>query len=320
MQRVKRVWGQIKDSWREISTVGKLAIIVLIAILIFLVGDYAGLGIFSWAGVRDKTLWDWLQLLIIPAVLAGGALWFNRAEREAERRIADERSKAEREIADERLREATLQAYLDRMTDLLLDNELRTSEEDDEVRAVARARTLTVLRQLDGVRKVTLLRFLYEADLINGDNAVIALHAADLIGINLSDADLIGANLSEVNLSGADLSGADLSEANLGGADLNGADLSGADLSEADLSVANLSGADLGGSKLRNADLGMTDLSEANLTLANLSGADLSGADLCGIDLRVIILGGAKLDAITYDDYTKWPKHFPPPPNAIKKE
>lgn len=26
---------------------------------------------------RHKTIWDWLELLIIPAVLAGGAIYFN---------------------------------------------------------------------------------------------------------------------------------------------------------------------------------------------------------------------------------------------------
>jgi hypothetical protein len=25
----------------------------------------------------DITLWDWIKLLIVPAVIAGGGLWFN---------------------------------------------------------------------------------------------------------------------------------------------------------------------------------------------------------------------------------------------------
>ena len=45
------------------------------------------------------------------------------------------------------------------MTELLLDKKLRESEVD-EVRAVARARTFTVLRRLDGERKGALIRFL----------------------------------------------------------------------------------------------------------------------------------------------------------------
>jgi type III secretory pathway component EscS len=30
----------------------------------------------------DKTLWDWLKLLIVPAVIAVGATWFNKQQRE----------------------------------------------------------------------------------------------------------------------------------------------------------------------------------------------------------------------------------------------
>jgi hypothetical protein len=287
MERVKRVWGQ--------SITNKIAIILAVLFLIVVIGGYTGSWYFSWTGLADytkppgvdergKTLWAWLELLIIPVVLAGGAMWFSRAEREAEHKIAEERSKSEREIADDRLREAALQAYLDRMTDLLLEKELHTSKEEDEVRAVARARTLTTLRQLDGTRKGTLLRFLYEADLINRDNAVIRFEAADLSG-----ADLNGASLS-----GADLSGANLFKAFLNGANLGGANLFKAFLHRAGLNGVNLSGADLGG-----ADLHGAKLRGANLTGANLSGTDLS--------------------KITYNDHTKWPNNFTLPPDSIKE-
>src|SRR5215218_2210834 len=56
----------------------------------------------------SKTLWDWLQLLIIPVVLAGVGLWFNRQQREQELQTADRRAQEE-----------ALQAYLDQMSDML---------------------------------------------------------------------------------------------------------------------------------------------------------------------------------------------------------
>ncbi len=40
---------------------------------------------------RGKTLWDLMELLIIPLVLAGGALWLERSERISDRKIAAER-------------------------------------------------------------------------------------------------------------------------------------------------------------------------------------------------------------------------------------
>ena len=30
----------------------------------------------------DITLWDWIKLLVVPAVIAGGGLWFNRQQQE----------------------------------------------------------------------------------------------------------------------------------------------------------------------------------------------------------------------------------------------
>jgi hypothetical protein len=87
-----------------------------------------------------KKLWDVLELLIIPAVLALGALWFNQQERKSERETQEKRTQIELEIARDRRQENALQMYLDRISDLLLKEGLRTDEEI-EVRAVARART-----------------------------------------------------------------------------------------------------------------------------------------------------------------------------------
>src|SRR5829696_6779953 len=117
----------------------------------------------EWTGlVKDKaytkrTLWDWLKLLIIPAVLASVGLWFNRQQREQELQTADRRAQDE-----------ALQAYLDQIGQLLLDKDpsLRQAKEDDEVRTLARARTLTVLGRLDGERKGSIVQFLGESTLI----------------------------------------------------------------------------------------------------------------------------------------------------------
>ena len=82
-----------------------------------------------------KTLWDLLDLLIIPLVLIVGGFLLNRAQR-----------KVEREIARDREEERALQSYLEAMTELHLEpNNLRASEDDAEVRSIARSRTLTVL-------------------------------------------------------------------------------------------------------------------------------------------------------------------------------
>jgi uncharacterized protein YjbI with pentapeptide repeats len=256
-------------------------------------GDYTGPLI---KDNRGKTLWDWMELLIIPIVLGFGALWFNRSERKNDRKIAEERNKNEQEIAADRMREAALQTYIDRMTELLLEKDLRKSKPEDEVRDVARTRTLTTLRILDPVRKGLLVRFLTEAELIRKDSPVVNLSGADLNNIRLSGADLKEVNLSQAFLTKAYMDETRLSNANLSGAQLIGAHLYFDRLDKADLSRANLSEADLGRADLHGADLSGAYLIEADLREAFLGEANLAGAVLIRANLRGADLEGANLD------------------------
>jgi uncharacterized protein YjbI with pentapeptide repeats len=209
--------------------------------------------------LREKTLYDWLQLVIIPAVLAVGAPWLTRLQQQHDQKLADQRAKIEQEAAEKRAQtereisldnqhEKALQAYIDNMSALLLEKDLRDQVQLDKVRKIARVRTLTVLRRLDGRRKAIVLNFLYESGLINKDQKIV-----DLDGADLSEADLFRAQLSKADLSRANLSKANLIEANL---------------MEATLSSTVLFGADLSSAKLFRTDLHGVDLSEANLSEA----------------------------------------------------
>ena len=241
-------------------------------------------------GFRGMTVRNWLELLIVPLVLVGIGLLFENQQADRQRAmeaqqqaLEERRAEAERELAEQRAQDEALQAYLDQMSGLLLERDLRTSEKRSEVRTLARARTLTVLERLDPGRKTAVMRFLGEAVLIQrgeGRDPII-----DLGGANLSDADL-----SEANLRGANLDGANLSDANLRWAHLSNASLFQADLSDADLSWAFLIDANLNEATLRDANLNNTDLYSAFLP-----GVDLSAANLNNADLRDALLDGATL-------------------------
>jgi uncharacterized protein YjbI with pentapeptide repeats len=230
---------------------------------------------------RARRLWDWLELLIVPMAVVWGAWWLDRRQKETEREFEQARLEKDREIAQEKRYDATLEAYFDRMTALLLEEELRDSEEGDEVRTIARTRTLAVLRRLDASHNEQVLGFLREARLISSASPVISLENGNIRRGDFRDIDLKEVDLREVDLLGADLLGADLRGADLREADLRWADLRGTDLREADLREADLLRAELQG-----ADLRWTDLSETYLTAANLRWADLRGADLREADLR----------------------------------
>jgi hypothetical protein len=177
---------------------------------------------------------DWVVLLVIPLALA--AVGYVYTSYETRRAEAVERVSSE---------EDRIGSFLDEIGKLIFERNLRDSQRGDDVRRVARTRTLTVLLNMSRERKRRPLKAVYEMGLVAAEGPIISLDQADL-----DDADLI-----EAVLPGIDLSGVYLRWANLTRANLIGADLSGAFLNEADLTGANLTGADLTGADLTGADL-----------------------------------------------------------------
>jgi uncharacterized protein YjbI with pentapeptide repeats len=273
--------------------------------------DWLGVGERRWPKDADeevlrpaKTLWDWLQLLIVPVILVGVSLWWSSSQN------SRDKSRAEQVRQD-----TALSDYIQRMSGLMLHEKLLTAKPPNPLSGqpalavIARTVTLTSLRLLDGERRGKVVLFLREASLIiNQDSGPrVWLKDADLSGADLTFADLRGADLSGADLTFADLRGADLSGAALRGADLTDADLRGADLPRANLFQAALRGAflrdaDLTGATLTGAYLTFADLRGADLPDANLSGAFVTGADLEDADLRGADLTGATLTGADLTD------------------
>jgi len=118
-----------RGRWQKI----KWALVIAAGAAIFLLLVPPGVAVY----IQEKTVWDIWELLIIPVCLAIGAALFAWIEQ-----------KSEREIADNNQQENALQAYLDKMTELILERGLQPSECESSdksgyglVRDVARART-----------------------------------------------------------------------------------------------------------------------------------------------------------------------------------
>ena len=126
-------------------------------------------------GLHGKTLWDWMQLLIVPFALAIIAVVFQRVN-----------IRTEQQIALDKQREDLLQAYLDRMSELLLKENLLQSAPNSKERNVARVRTVTVLVQLDVKRIEYVFAFLRESGLMSNkpSSSIVSLSQADLSKIN----------------------------------------------------------------------------------------------------------------------------------------
>lgn len=268
-------------NWQKISNriFGTIFVFVLVAIALFGY-NYSWTGFNGFQSPSDwqpaKTLWDWMELLLVPLILAIGGYWWNSSER-----------KQEREIALNQLRDKNLQEYLQRVTSLLAEGKL-DGKDSVPVRQVLRAQTLMVFGLLDGDRKALLVRFLYDAKLILAPNPIIDLSQASLDEANFAKKKI----LKGIN---EGFRPAHLEKANLNRVDLNNANLDSADLKDAQLHVARLTNADLSNANLENANLQVASLERANLLCANLKNANLKGALLLGANLNSADLSGADL-------------------------
>ena len=180
---------------------------------------------------EDKKNFVQALVLSVGAVVGIGTLAVGWQNLRQSQRNTQETLLNAREVEERRAQETALQAYFERMGELLTKEGLRVcpdqrpsqeywDKKHDDVRLSARAQTLTVLLGLDGKRKRALVTFLLETSLIQRYDTVVGLHDADL-----SDADLQGASLWCVNLSRVNMESADLRAADLRGVDLRNADL-----------------------------------------------------------------------------------------------
>jgi hypothetical protein len=247
------IWKSLLD-----ARVAKLIpiVVALTAITILIVIGGASL---EWTGFGERKLWDWQTLLFVPVTVALIASLLTLYQTTRQNEIETQRSTKAQQLEALRAKEAqelealraeriTVQAYLEHMGMLLLEKDLRTKDENSDVRLLARARTLAVLDAVSGDRKVRVLEFLYETELIQfgprDKLPVISLRFADLRETSLGRRFILrNADLDRADLTKAKLPDAKLFNAKLPQADLREADLSGTDLSEADLSGADLSNA-----------------------------------------------------------------------------
>lgn len=291
-----------------------LVILILIGLGRMIYLSQNGYVLANWSDLRDKSIWMILELLIVPTTLAIFVFILDKFERQEERKLNLDNQ-----------RERLLQNYFDALTGLILENGLKESKPNDEVREIARIKTLTTLKRLDTDRKGGLLEFLSETELIqmkNDSYPIISLDRANLAGARLRRAkmegsrlvlaELEGAHLLWGNLKGANLRFAYLEDANLSDANLEGACLEGAHLEGANLEAAHLEGAVLRRAHMEGANLedGFLDgvimtsahLEGANLRDAYLEGASLIGAHLEGADLEYAHLEGASLEGVEFQN------------------
>jgi uncharacterized protein YjbI with pentapeptide repeats len=216
-------------------------------------------------GMKAKTLWDWMGLIIAPLFLALAA-WF----------LSFNDKKIQLRVESDRQNEQILENFLERISVLLTNKKL---SQGNSGCAVARNWALIVFRKLDGERKSEALQFIYESGLINKSPLL------NLNGANLDSCKLMYAGLVDSEIKGAYFRNADMQHANL-----RGANLRGCDFVKANLKKSNLENSDLSYSNLKSANLRSVDFTLANIDHADLRSAKLLGAKLGLAQRKNVIL------------------------------
>lgn len=233
-------------------------------------------------GFSGKTLWDWLELLVVPTSLGFGAYWLDHQAR----------------LREAHAEELQKKQHINRLI-------LQMASPKNEF-ALEALRQLTALTSLqDGVLRNCNLS---GADLNDADLRNANLEGADLSRTRLINATLSGANLENAILFRATLNGTDFGKANLSYIDfkmrdlsltkrvnLEGSNLSYANLTKSDLSITTLNNVNFSWAILEKTDLKDARLLWANFESANLTGANLAKANLREANLKLAILKDANL-------------------------
>lgn len=263
---------------------------------------------------REKTLWDWMDLLIIPLALALIALIYKKITHDTDQRLKNERLKNEKDIALDQWRENTIRAYFDEIINLLTNyNDKYRDKTDDNNNPIfdryllfsIRMKTITTLRILDGDKKGLLLQFLYEAKLLDNNEHSVDLREADFSGANLRNINLENAKLEEINFENADLFNTKLINSNLRKANLQNTNLIQAKLDSAIFSDAKLEYADLA-----NTHLYETNFERANLYRTNFENAIMISANFTAAEVHDSDLTKAKITTITLTNGIKYFKFY----------
>lgn len=299
--------------------------------------------------VPAKTLWEWLQLLIVPLVLAVAAFGLNAAQANRDRQSEQSRAERELRVARDEARDRSLHSYIARMSELILDRRLRVGAavrpaHRTNAQMLARTLTLVELHQMDGRRKAVILQFLWEMALIRQKSRwvrragspqweytgqltypIVNLAGADLRSLRMEEMQLSPVNASQayvigdrrgmhqtrigVDLRGTELEGASFRGTNLANAAFNEANVRNVDFGGAYMVATVFGQSCLNGTSFRNAHLGREGLVPATSILF----AEGHRVDFRGADLDDADLRSSLLSPVRIGGASTRGTRFPEP-------
>jgi uncharacterized protein YjbI with pentapeptide repeats len=246
----------------------------------------------------EKTLWDWLQLLLVPIILAFGGFWLSRTENRYSLELQERREEEIREIEDKRAKESVLQSYLDQMTKLLLEHKLVETDEQAIVRKIARAWTISAFESLDGKGRSIVFRFLYESGLLTySHNSGPIL---EMNGVSLSEMFTYMNNFSNINLRRSQITDSYLAEINMSKSVLTDMLFSDTRLEMCDFEDSDFTDSDLGGNLIIECNFRSTRLFKAFMTDTSIRSSDFEGAILTELTAPRITVNETNMKGVNF--------------------
>lgn len=263
--------------------------------------------------------------LLLPLVLGISALVVSIQQQESAKKQREQdlvsselQRQLERNLTDEKYKNELFGTYIKEIGEFL--KETNGSLASHEVMAtIARAKTLTIFRQVDAQRNIRIIRFLYEAGQITHlqNKSSLDLSTAELQNIDFSYAAINKRKLEKLSLAGAFLTNATfvnvvMQHINLSNAQLDHSDFSLTELDDIHLSFSELDNANFSFSKLRtihfsssslkNADFSFITIMNTNMRASQLQQTNFSFSLLFNIDFSYTQLENANFSHAVLND------------------
>lgn len=250
----------------------------------------------EWTGFENKTFWDWLNLIIIPASLLIFGYFIERRDK----------------------KETEFQEYINFISNFLRTINITDNSSVNEIRPTVQIKTSMLISKLDNNQKIMLLLFLSSKGIVGSHNQsppIVSLSSLRLSNISLIGIDLSGSNLFSSKIKNSDLRYAKFNYSKIDRANYSGSNFANSLFKGGLLSNSSFYFVNLVDTKFINSHLSETTFMFSHLNNADFCGASLSLVDFRFCDIRGVDFSNAKLDKINfkfakYNSSTKMPAGF----------
>lgn len=239
---------------------------------------------------QSKTLWDWLQLLLVPIILILGGFWLNRSESRHSLEMQKSINDTNLSIEKERFEDGILNSYINDIAQMIINSDtakLRTNR----IMAVYKIKTLTTLNRLNSERRNYLIQFLVDSKMLNywdflSDFKNIHVSGIFFNDVSFDDFKFIGSSISSsrffsCSIQSSKSSHSDFTSSMFNDMKINIFDISSSKFIQSSLvkvifSECKIKDSKFYGSKIQHSSLGNSTIESSDLSCSTISNTNFS--------------------------------------------